>query len=146
MQHCAPWHSNRDTMKVEGVVGQITSKEDGLLRSNLTLGTLYFEGGGASYFVAVPSYFVAVPSLENTQQWSNLVHVQYWGVVPNLGLFCKPNAYTTKTTWLKLPRVKVSAVSGFTEQNQKHSYHQWTPSQPPHNPSKFKELAETLVC
>ena len=49
-------------------------------------------------------------------------------------------------TWLKWPWVKVTTVSGFIEQNQKCNYHQSTPSQPPHNPSKFKQLAETLVC
>ena len=53
---------------------------------------------------------------------------------------------TAKTTWLKWPGVKVTAVSVFIEQNQKHNYQQSTPSQPPHNPSKFKQLAETLVC
>ena len=40
----------------------------------------------------------------------------------------------------------ITAVSGFIEQNQKHNYHQLTPSQPPHNPSKFKQLACRDTC
>ena len=51
-----------------------------------------------------------------------------------------------KNHLVKMTTVKVTAVSGFIEQNQKRNYHQSTPSQPPHNPSKFKELAETIVC
>ena len=57
------------------------------------------------------------------------------------------NVPTAKTTWLKWPRLKVTAVSGFIEQNQNTIIIDPSiPSQPPHYPLKFKELAQTLVC
>ena len=55
------------------------------------------------------------------------------------------NVPTAKTTWLKW--LKVTAVSGFIEQNQNTIIIDPSiPSQPPHYPLKFKELAQTLVC
>ena len=57
------------------------------------------------------------------------------------------NVPTAITTWLKWPRLKVTAVSGLIEQNQNTIIiDPSTPSQPPHYPLKFKELAQTLVC